>query len=140
MGKIASSTTVYATAYLTEKGRTYLFNKNNIRFDSSGNDLFQIQTFSLGDPDSNYNTAQRLKSGDVPDVTGTSDGNLKAAADYVPTIFSYFTIDVLAFTNPIYSTNSIGNVLSINTDTAFPVNASSDVPPVIPVSSSSSSS
>jgi len=129
MGKIQSATTVYATAYLTEKGRTYLFNKNNVRFDSNGNDLFQITKFTLGDPDTNYRTIQKLESGDVPDVTGKSEGCLKSTVDFVQTTFSYFTIDALSFSDPLYSTNIAGNNLTINTNTAFPVNQTSDVPP-----------
>ncbi len=129
MGKITSAATVYATAYLTEKGRTYLFNKNNVRFDSNGNDLFEIKKFTLGDPDTNYRTAQRLESGDVPDVTGKSEGCLKATTDYTQTTFSYYTIDALSFADPLYSTNIPGGILTINTDTPFTVNQPSDVPP-----------
>jgi len=131
MGKIASADTVYATAYLTEKGRTYLFNKGNVRFDSSGNDLFEVKKFALGDPDTNYKisdlTVNLLKSGDVPDITGKSEGCLKATTDYAQTTISYFMVDALAFANPLYNTNIINNVLTIATDTAFPVNT--DTPP-----------
>ena len=129
MGKIASASTVYATAYLTEKGRNYLFNKNNIRFDASGNDLFQVQTFTLADPDTNYKTSTRLESGDVPDVTGKSESCLKTAAGYVQSVFSYFTVDALAFVNAQYNTNIGGSTLLINTDVTFPVNAANDNPP-----------
>lgn len=131
MGKIASASTIYATAYLTEKGRTYLFNRNNVRFDSNGNDLFEINTFALGDPDSNYTTTERLESGDVPDVTGKSEGCLKATTDYVQTVFTYFTIDSATLANPVYNTNIVGNILTINTDNTFPTNSSNDVPPTI---------
>jgi hypothetical protein len=129
MGKIASATTIYATAYLTEKGRTYLFNKGNIRFDVNGNDLFEIKTFSLGDPDTNYKTVGRLISGDVPDITGKSEGCLKATTDYVQTTLSYYKADAIAFANPQYNTNLIANLLTISTDVAFPLNAPTDVPP-----------
>jgi len=129
MGKIASATTVYATAYLTEKGRTYLFNKNNIRFDSSNNDLFEIKSFTLSDPDTNYRTTARLESGDIPDITGKSDGCLKATTDYTQSTFTYYTIDSAALANPLYSTNIPSNFLVINTDTVFATNAPSDVPP-----------
>jgi len=129
MGKIASATTVYATAYLTEKGRTYLFNKNNVRFDSAGNDLFEIKTFTLSDPDTNYRTVERLQSGDVPDITGKSEGCLKATTDYTQTTFSYFTVDSVALANPLYQTNAIGNIVTVNTDIAFPTNSPSDIPP-----------
>jgi len=132
MGKIQSATTIYATAYLTEKGRAYLFNKGNIRFDSLGNDLFEIKKFALGDPDTNYRTVERLISGDVPDITGKSEGCLKATTDYVQTTLSYFSVDALAFANPLYSTNLISNILTINTDTSFPLNSPSDIPPTAP--------
>jgi hypothetical protein len=131
MGKIASAATIYATAYLTEKGRTYLFNKSNVRFDSSGNDLFEIKTFALGDPDSNYRTTERLESGDVPDITGKSESCLKATTDYAQVVFTYYTIDSAALADPLYQTNVVGNTLTINTDStsSFPANSTSDVPP-----------
>lgn len=129
MGKIASATTVYATAYLTEKGRNYLFNKGNVRFDSLGNDLFEIKTFTLGDPDSNYRTTDRLDSGDVPDITGKSEGCLKAAADAIQSVLSYYTVDSMVLVNPLYQTNLIGNSMTIGTDTTFTVNSPTDTPP-----------
>lgn len=142
MGKIASATTIYATAYLTEKGRTYLFNKNNIRFDASGDDLFQITTFTLSDLDTNYLTSERLISGDIPDVTGKSEGCLKATTDYVQATFAYFTIDSATLADPQYRTNISGDILVIGTDTAFPTNSTTDVPPsttTVTVSSGSGS-
>lgn len=129
MGKIQSATTIYATAYLTEKGRSYLFNKGNIRFDVNGNDLFEIKTFSLGDPDTNYKTAGRLISGDVPDITGKSEGCLKATTDYVQTTLAYFSVDGVVFADPLYSTDAPGDILSFNTDITFLVNSPNDVPP-----------
>lgn len=129
MGKIASASTVYAVAYLTEKGRTYLFNKNNVRFDSSGNDLFEIKTFTLSDPDSNYQTSQRLESGDIPDITGKSDSSLKTTADYVQGSLLYYTVDSNALSDPIYSSNLTNNEDVVTTDTAFTTNQASDVPP-----------
>ena len=133
MGKITSAATIYATAYLTEKGRTYLFNKSNVRFDSSGNDLFEIKTFTLGDPDTNYRTQARLESGDVPDITGKSEGCLKATTDFAQTTFTYYTIDSAAMANPLYQTNAVSNLVTVNTDITFPVNATSDVPPTTSV-------
>lgn len=129
MGKIASANTIYATAYLTEKGRTYLFNKSNVRFDSGGNDLFEIKTFTLSDPDTNYRTVERLQSGDVPDITGKSEGCLKATTDYTQTTFSYYIVDSVALANPLYQTNAIGNMVTVNTDIVFPANSPADVPP-----------
>lgn len=134
MGKIASASTTYAIAYLTEKGRTYLFNKNNVRFDSNGNDLFEIQTFTLGDPDSNYRTAERLESGDIPDVTGKGEGSLKTTSNYVQTSFAYYTVDSNALANPLYATDVNNNEMIVNTDTAFPVNQATDTPPTSYVS------
>ena len=129
MGKIASAATIYATAYLTEKGRTYLFNKNNVRFDTAGNDLFEIKTFTLSDPDTNYRTAERLVSGDIPDITGKSDSTLKTTADYSQTSLLYYTVDSNALANPLYNTNLTNNTDTVNTDTTFPTNQASDVPP-----------
>jgi hypothetical protein len=129
MGKIASATTAYAIAYLTEKGRTYLFNKNNVRFDTNGNDLFEIQTFTLGDPDSNYRTAERLVSGDVPDITGKGEGSLKATTDFTQSSLAYYTVDSNALANPLYSTDVNNNDMVVNTDSAFPTNQASDAPP-----------
>lgn len=129
MGKIASASTAYAIAYLTEKGRTYLFNKNNVRFDTNGNDLFEIKTFTLGDPDSNYRTAERLVSGDIPDITGKGEGSLKSTSDYVQTSMAYYTVDSNALANPLYSSDLSNNEMVLNTDTAFPTNQASDVPP-----------
>lgn len=133
MGKIASAATIYATAYLTEKGRTYLFNQNNVRFDSNGNDLFKIQSFTLGDPDTNYMTIALLQSGDVPDIAGSSGGVLKATSDFSQSSLSYFSIDSAALANPLYNTNLTNDAITINADTPFPVNAASDTPPAVVV-------
>ncbi len=130
MGRIASATTVYASAYLSEKGRAYLFNKGNIRFDSNGNDLFEILAFGLGDPDTNYATNQRLESGDVPDITGKSEDCIKSTADYVQNTLVYYQVDAMTFVDPQYSTNIVNNILVLNTDAGMPLNAPTDVPPV----------
>lgn len=130
MGRIASATTVYASAYLSEKGRAYLFNKGNIRFDSAGNDLFEVLAFGLGDPDTNYATNQRLESGDVPDITGKSEDCIKSTADYVQNTLVYYSVDAMTFVDPQYSTNIVNNILVLNTDAGMPLNAPTDVPPV----------
>jgi hypothetical protein len=130
MGRIASATTVYASAYLSEKGRAYLFNKGNIRFDSNGNDLFEILAFGLGDPDTNYATNQRLESGDIPDITGKSEDCIKSTADYVQNTLVYYQVDAMTFVDPQYSTNIVNNILVLNTDAGMPLNAPTDVPPV----------
>lgn len=87
MGNILSSSTVYANAYLTKKGREYLFNQNNSRFltDSSTGaliDLMRITHFSLSDPDVNYQItgALLLESGDVPDISGRNEGCIKSTS------------------------------------------------------------
>lgn len=140
MGKIASATTVYATAYLTEKGRQYLFNQSNIRFDSSGNDLFKIETFTLSDADNNYKTTFTLESGDVPDVTGKSEGCLKATSDIKQIILTYFTVSATSFINPLYiSSTQTGNIitqssellLDVDSSGEFPVSTATDVPPTV---------
>ena len=132
MGRIASASTVYATAYLSEKGRSYLFNKGNIRLDASGNDLFEILAFGLGDPDTNYATSVRLESGDVPDITGKSEDCIKSTADYIQSTLVYYSVDAMAFIDPKYSTNIVGNILALNTDAGMPVNTATDIPPVPP--------
>lgn len=91
MGYIPSADTVYAIAYLTDIGRTYLFNKNNTRFDSVGDDLFEIRNFTLSDADTNYQTTQLLETGEVPDITGKSEGCLKTAANYIQSNLVSFT-------------------------------------------------
>jgi hypothetical protein len=84
MAAIASATTVYANAYLTELGRTYLFDSPDTpRYTTLDNgqtiDRLQIQRFSLGDSDVNYGIAELLKSGQVPDVSGDSETAVKGA-------------------------------------------------------------
>ena len=137
MGKIDSASTVYATAYLTEKGRKYLFNQGNIRFDSSGNDLLEILYFTLSDVDTNYQTAARLISGDVPDISGKNDNCIKATADYTQTNLLYQTVDVLILSDPLYATNAPGDVLTLDTDslTTFPTSTAADAPPAAPITS-----
>lgn len=93
MGYIPSADTVYAVAYLTETGRNYLFNKDNNRFDAAGDDLFEIKKFTLSDADTNYQTVLLLESGDVPDVTGKSEGCLKTTANYVQSSLIAYIFD-----------------------------------------------
>ncbi len=104
MGYIPSAETVYSVAYLTDTGREYLFNKNNTRFDSNGDDLFEITKFTLSDTDTNYKTQTLLDSGDVPDVTGKSEGCLKTTANYVQSNLVAFVFDGSPI-NVEYSTN-----------------------------------
>ena len=129
MGKIPSATTAYATAYLTERGRKYLFNQGNVRFDSAGNDLLEVLYFTLSDADTNYQTVARLASGDVPDISGKNDNCIKATADYTQTNLLYQTVDVLLLADPLYNTSVPGNILSLDVDstTVFPV--ATDTPP-----------
>jgi len=105
MGYIPSADTVYAVAYLTETGRNYLFNKDNNRFDSDGDDLFEITKFAISDVDTNYQTNQLLSTGEVPDVTGAANNTcLKTAANYVQTNLAAFVFDNTP-TNVTYSTD-----------------------------------
>jgi hypothetical protein len=131
MGKIASATTTYAVAYLTEKGRKYLFNQGNIRFDAAGNDLLEMLYFTLSDSDTNYQTVARLASGDVPDISGKNDNCIKATADYTQSNLLYQTVDVLVLADPLYSTNAADNIIVMDVDSAtvFPTSSGTDVPP-----------
>tara|TARA_B100000900_G_C20558454_1_gene707804 strand:+ start:36 stop:725 length:690 start_codon:yes stop_codon:yes gene_type:complete len=84
MGAIASADTVYATAYLTELGRQYLFQDNNHpRFvelsDGTRIDKLKIERFSLGDPDVNYKIPDLLTSGDMPDLSGENENSITGA-------------------------------------------------------------
>lgn len=84
MGKVASATTVNATAYLTEVGRKYLFqDDDNPRFvtlsDGTRVDRLKIERFSLGDPDVNYKLASFLESGDLPDFSGENENSITGA-------------------------------------------------------------
>lgn len=84
MGAITSATTVYATAYLTELGRKYLFqDQNNPRFvelsDGTQVDRLKVERFSLGDPDVNYKLPDLPQSGDIPDLSGENEGNITGA-------------------------------------------------------------
>jgi len=85
MGNILSASTIYANAYLTKKGRNYLFNQENNRFltdpvTGTMIDLMQITHFSLSDPDVNYNLLDgiQLESGDVPDISGRNESCIKS--------------------------------------------------------------
>ena len=84
MGAITSASTVYATAYLTEVGRKYLFQEgNNVRYvtlpDGTKIDKLKIERFSLGDPDTNYQLPYFLGSGDVPDLSGENESSITGA-------------------------------------------------------------
>lgn len=84
MGFIASSSTVTASAYLTELGRQYLFgNSKKPRFytDANGNqvDRFEPVNFSLGDPDVNYQSTVLLSAGTMPDLAGSSQETIIGA-------------------------------------------------------------
>jgi hypothetical protein len=113
MGYIPSAETIYATAYLTEIGRNYLFNKTNNRFDNNGDDLFEITKFALSDSDTNYQTNQLLSSGEVPDITGKNEGCLKTTANYSQKSLLAFVFDDTP-TDVQYSTGLVNNLLTIN--------------------------
>jgi len=93
MGYIPSATTTSGTAYLTEVGRKYLFNKGNVRFDANGVDLFKIVSFTLGDPDENYNSTVHLTTGEIPDISGESESCLKTATDFLQQNIVIFDIN-----------------------------------------------
>lgn len=123
MGYITGATgdTVEAIAYLTETGRKYLFNESNNRFDSSGNDLFQIIKFALSDSDTNYTVDESylLSVGQVPGVTGDKaavNSCLKTTSDYVQSnLISYVFDEKPVETNKIeYSTDLREDKLSIS--------------------------
>ena len=86
MAFLASSSTVYAQAYLTELGRQYLFDSpSKPRYVVLPNgqtvDRLKIERFSLGDPDVNYNLGSSLllESGEIPNVTGDNEGVVTGA-------------------------------------------------------------
>lgn len=84
MGFLATSSTVYAQAYLTEVGRKYLFNSTNTpRYITLPNgvtvDRLKIERFSLGDSDMNYNIPILLGGGDIPDVSGENSTTVTGA-------------------------------------------------------------
>ena len=84
MGFTPSAQTVTAEAYLTELGRTYLFDQlDTPRYITLANgqtvDRLKIASFSMGDPDVNYNSPNLLLSGEVPDLSGDSDQSIKGA-------------------------------------------------------------
>lgn len=113
MGYIPSAATVYSVAYLTDLGRTYLFDENGTRFDANGNDLFEITKFTMSDTDTNYQTTALLEAGDVPDVTGKSEGCLKTTANYVQSNLVAFVFDNTP-TNVEYLTDVTDDLLVIN--------------------------
>lgn len=131
MGYIPSASSVYAVAYLTDIGRGYLFNKNNDRFDSNGDDLFEIKKFTLSDTDTNYKTLGiLLDSGDVPDVTGKSDNFLKTAVNYIQANLVSYVFDGTP-NNVQYSTDlpPVTNGTPILSITEGNLPSSTEVPP-----------
>lgn len=84
MGLIASASTVYARAYLTELGRQYLFDAmSKPRYVTLSNgqtvDRLKITRFSLGDPDVNYQLPLPLGPGDIPDLSGENENAVTGA-------------------------------------------------------------
>ena len=88
MGKILSSATIYAVAYLTDLGRKYLFDPvTNNRFSTSSFggvngttiDAFKITYFSMSDPDYNYNVTygEEFESGDIANISGKNEDCIK---------------------------------------------------------------
>jgi hypothetical protein len=115
MAFVDSATTVYARAYLTNRGREYLFNKNNIRFDSNSNDLFEIKTFTLGDPDVNYKTSDYLGTGEVPDLSGKYTSCLKTSLDYEQRNLLFYTnFDQVVTDDVEYNTDTPNDILNVS--------------------------
>ena len=115
MGYLASAATIYARAYLTSKGREYLFNRDNIRFNNLGQDLFRIETFTLGDPDVNYETTEILPAGHVPDVSGKYDSCLKTALDYEQrNLLFHQNFDNVITQDIDYTTDANGNLVNVD--------------------------
>ncbi len=77
MSLIPSASTIYTTAYITDKGRKYLFgvgsNGQPLRFDDEGLDTFKPELFSMYDSDVNYRSYDKLETGDLPDLSGRKD-------------------------------------------------------------------
>lgn len=128
MGYIPSADTIYAVAYLTEIGRNYLFNQNNNRFDTNGDDLFEITKFTLSDVDTNYQTIQLLSTGEVPDITGKNEDCLKSTANYVQKNLLAFVFDDTP-TNVEYSTDLEGDNLLIREGN---IPTTNETPPAFP--------
>jgi len=128
MGYIPSADTVYAVAYLTETGRAYLFDDNGNRFDTNGDDLFEITKFTLSDTDTNYQTTFILETGEVPDITGKSEGCLKTTANYVQSNLIAFVFDDTPI-NVEYDTDLVGNSLLIQESTLPDKSAGENPPP-----------
>ena len=86
MGNLLSAETFHANAYLTAKGRDYLFNNENNRFVTIGGnivDLMKITKFSLSDPDANYNVDAShsildMGNGNIPDISGKNEDCIKS--------------------------------------------------------------
>ena len=86
MGFINSASTLYANAALTETGRKYVFDAaNNPRRVTLPNgqtvDKLAITSFSLGDPDVNYNIPSNLlpQSGSILDTAGSYGTGINGA-------------------------------------------------------------
>lgn len=113
MGFVSSGTSVQATAYLTERGRELLFNDGNIRFDSSGDDLFEIKEFALSDSDINYNTSSIPLAGQIADISGNNSGCLNSTSKLDQSTFIVYQ-GTISPSSVSYGTNLPGNSLTIN--------------------------
>ena len=77
-----SSSTISCNSYLSELGRGIVFNSpDNPRYvtlpNGSSIDRLKIERFSLGDSSVNYNLAETLSSGEMPDISGDSETSIK---------------------------------------------------------------
>ena len=93
MGFIPSSSAQTLSAYLTQKGRTYILSGNSVDF--------KVTHFSLHDSDINYQIARNiissnynnLPNGFIPDITGDIDECIKSiAAGVSPSENSYLIV------------------------------------------------
>ncbi len=142
MGHILSSDTIYAVAYLTEKGRSYLFDPlGSGRIKQSGEtlvDAFQITRFSLSDPDYNYeiNSLNPPETGDISNISGknkdcirgtiiTKEVNLISANGQIG-LYPHEEVELnpdvnIDFGNPPFATDN-SNSFELATDTANNIN------------------
>jgi len=127
MAFIPSAETVYSVAYLTDTGRAYLFNENNTRFDTNGDDLFEVTKFTLSDADTNYQSTELLSTGEIPDITGKSEGCLKTTANYIQSNLISFIFDGSPI-NVEYNTDAPNDKILI-TETSLPAISGGEIPP-----------
>jgi len=90
MGFISSASTLFAKAYMTELGRRYIFDsiktpRRIVLPNGQTVDRLEITSFSLGDPDVNYNIPPIPQSGDIMDLAGSNGTGINGAKDRILT-------------------------------------------------------